>query len=101
VPVTDRPVLWGRELRYVLTLAIRAAGGPVSVAELVALVEQAGFRLSGRPSKTVSDAVRWEVRKRRVVRAGRARYAPGTMPRSTAWWMRDWVRRRALDVPIR
>jgi hypothetical protein len=99
MPVTERPVLWGRELRYVLTLAIRDAGRPVSVAELVALVEQAGFRLERRPGKTVSDALRWEVRKRRVVRAGRARYAAGTMPRSTAWWMRDWVRRRTLDVP--
>jgi len=78
----------GRDLRYVLMMLLWDHGGVLTVADLVRLVEGGGFALSGRPSKTVSDALRWEVRKGRVRRAGRSRYAPGRIPRSTIWWIR-------------
>jgi hypothetical protein len=80
----------GRELRYVLTLTLMHAGS-LTVRELVGAVERRGFSLGGRPSKTVSDALRWEIRRGRVVRVGRGRYATGSIPRSTRSWIRARV----------
>lgn len=74
--------LSGRPLRYVLTV-ILLERGPCTVADLVAAVEQEGFVLAGRPSKSISDALRWEIEHGRVVRLRRAAYGPGTMPRQT------------------
>ena len=78
----------GLHLRYFLTLHLFDAGES-SIGDLVAAVERQGFRPGSRPSKIVSDALRWEVRRGRVVRRGRGRYAPGTMPRQTRSWMRQ------------
>lgn len=82
--------LAGLDLRYVLTLTLLNEG-PATVRELVRRLDQAGLCVAGRASKTVSDALRWEVRKGRVRRVGRAMYAPGRMPRSTEWWIRRQV----------
>ena len=84
----------GLHLRYLLTLHLSEAGES-SIDDLIAAVEWAGFVLAGRPSKTVSDALRWEVRRGRVVRRGRGRYGPGTMPRQT----RSWMRHRLQSLP--
>ena len=81
--------LWGRGQRYVLT-ELLFDHGPLRVAEIVALLHDQGLVVGGRPSKTVSDALRWEVAHGRVVRLGRGLYGPGRMPRST----RAWIRRR-------
>jgi hypothetical protein len=81
--------LWGRGQRYVLT-ELLFDHGPLRVAEIVALLHTEGLMVGGRPSKTVSDALRWEVAHGRVVRLGRGLYGPGRMPRST----RAWIRRR-------
>ena len=71
---------------------------PLTISELVARIEAGGFTVSGRASKTVSDALRWEVRRGRVTKVGRGRYARGVMPRSTEWWIRTHAaaRRRAV-----
>lgn len=90
--------LTGLHLRYVLTLHLVDAGES-SIPDLVAAVERAGFALDGRPSKVVSDALRWEVRRGRVVRHGRGRYGPGTMPRQTRSWMRQRVRSLTTAAP--
>lgn len=82
-PLTD-----ARRLRYVLCVALLDAREPRSVAQLIGVAEAAGCLLPGRPSKVVSDALRWEVRIGRVVRIGRSQYAMGSMPRSTEWWLR-------------
>ena len=58
--------------------------GPLTVAELVAELHSWGFTVNGRPSKTVSDTLRWEMRRDRVRRRGRGRYQQGCVPRSTA-----------------
>ena len=79
---TTRRVLRGTELRYALVRLIQLTG-PASVPELVSGLEQWGFTVDGRPSKTVSDALRWERRRGRVMRRGRGRYSAGSMPRST------------------
>lgn len=75
--------LRGTDLRYVLTRILQVSG-PLTLAELVAELHRWGFTVAGRPSKTVSDALRWERRRDRVRRRGRGRYQQGAMPRSTA-----------------
>jgi hypothetical protein len=91
------PPIAGLHLRYLLTLHLFDAGES-TIGDLVAAVGRQGFRLDGRPSKTVSDALRWELRRGRVVRRGRGRYAPGAMPRQTQSWMRQRLRSLRLDV---
>ncbi len=78
------PTLWigGRDLRYVLTVLVHREG-PLTVARMVALLDEEGFLVAGRPSKQVSDALRWEIGRRRVERLARGRYGPGVMPPTT------------------
>jgi hypothetical protein len=75
-------VLRGTELRYTLVRLLQLIG-PSTIPELVAGLEKWGFTIEGRPSKTVSDALRWELRRDRVRRIGRGLYRAGGMPRST------------------
>ena len=74
--------LSGRPLRHLLTVML-IEDGARTVAELVDAVEREGFAMAGRESKTISDALRWEIEHGRVVRLGRATYGPGTIPRQT------------------
>jgi hypothetical protein len=74
--------LRGIELRYVLTMQLLESG-PSTVAELVDRLEWEGFECVGRASKSVSDALRWEIGRGRVSRLARGRYGPAGMPRST------------------
>ncbi|AQA05073.1 hypothetical protein BVC93_24700 [Mycobacterium sp. MS1601] len=59
----------GIELRYLLTTYL-FDHGPSTVDELVAGLACQGFDIVGRPSKAVSDALRWEMRHYRVARSG-------------------------------
>jgi hypothetical protein len=86
-----------RSSRYRLTLALIAAGRPMTVAELTLALKGSGRMPGGRTSKVISDALRWEVRRGRVRRLGRGIYVAGEVPRSTQWWMRDQVRRWELE----
>ena len=90
--VDDAPLvpLGGRLLRYVLTIELLEAG-ELSVSALVDRLAGKGFQVAGRPSKTVSDALRWEIGHGRVVRVGRGRYATGRIPRTTVAWIRRHV----------
>jgi hypothetical protein len=81
----------GRDLRYILTLALLDHQRPLTVDELVALLERDRIAVTGRPSKVVSDALRWEIGHRRVRRVGRACYEVAHIPRSTRSWMRQRV----------
>ncbi len=83
-PSAQRRWLRAIELRYVLTWYLRELG-PLTVTQLAQLLDDGGFTLPGRPSKAISDALRWEVGRRRVVRLGRGRYGPGRIPRGTAY----------------
>lgn len=85
------PMISGIELRYLLTMTLVDCRRSMTVAELTAVLRRDGFAVRRRTSKTISDALRWEVRKGRVVRVGRASYAPGRLPRSTEWWIRERV----------
>jgi len=97
-----RPVVQGRELRWLLLVVLLDRRRPMQVAELVAAVERSGFALAGRPNKTVADALRCEVKRGRVVRRGRGLYAVGYVAKVTNHRMRGrvagmWNRR---DMPL-
>lgn len=55
----------------------------MTVSELVAALAAAGHWVRGRPSKVVSDALRWEISNGRVIRTGRGRYRWVGAPRTT------------------
>jgi hypothetical protein len=78
----ERYVLRGTELRYTLTRLLQLLG-PSSVTELVAALYNWNFAVPGRPTKTVSDALRWEMQRGRVWRRGWGRYSAAGMPRGT------------------
>ncbi len=78
------PPLRGRALRFVLVDELMRRKGEMTVAEMVAaVVHRHGFDLGGRASKIISDALRWETRRGRVVRVGRGRYRFSHTARST------------------
>jgi hypothetical protein len=80
---TGPHVLWGRSLRFVL-VAEMMHHPEVTVAQLVAYLHDLGFVTEGRPSKSISDCLRWEIRRGRVERLGRGRYRYRSAPPSTA-----------------
>ena len=82
--MTNAITLRGIELRYVLTHYL-LHHGPCSIGELAAELDARGFTVRGRPSKAISDALRWEREHGRVFRRGRGRYGPASMPRSTEY----------------
>lgn len=95
--------LRGRDLRYLLAHILWSLppNGSATVAELVGHVQglapARGFQLGPRPSKQVSDALRWEIAHGRVHRTGWGRYEPGTAPRQTRAWIRDRVHTLTAD----
>lgn len=96
--ITGADRIGGTELRHAISVCLLDAASPLSLAEVVAGVEALHCPVPGRASKTVSDALRWEVRKGRAVRLGRSSYRAGTMPRSTEWWIRRQVASRQQIV---
>ena len=89
--------LRGRGLRFVLVDEL-AKHDQLTVAEMVHIVRRYGFDLGGRESKIISDALRWELARGRVVKVARGVYRYGKMPASTARRIRifadaalDWI----------
>ena len=72
----------GTDLRYLLVWLL-IHDGPCGVGELVDRMAFYGLGVDGRPTKTVSDALRWEVRRGRVFRPFRDWYMLGEIPRAT------------------
>ncbi|WP_078292646.1 hypothetical protein [Mycobacterium sp. D16R24] len=70
------------ELRYLLVLHIHRHGLS-TVSEMVTMLTDIGFDVDGGPSKTISDALRTDVKLDRVRRRGRGLYGPGAIPRGT------------------
>jgi hypothetical protein len=87
----------GTDLRYLLT-AYLFDHGPATVEELVDALAYHGFRPPGRSSKAVSDALRWETARSRVVRLRRGHYRPGSMTRATEHRILQRVRALHDDV---
>lgn len=88
---TARP-LRAIELRHLLTWHLHQHRA-LTVRQLTSLLGAGGFTTLGRPSKAISDALRWEVARGRVVRVGRGRYAAGHIPRTTLGRVRRRVER--------
>jgi hypothetical protein len=84
--------LSGLSLRYALVVRLVDARRVLTTRDLVAALEAEGFEIEGRASKTVSDALRWEVRRGRAVRVARGHYAAGAVSRQTVWRMRRRLR---------
>lgn len=82
-PTDPERVIRGLELRYLLTTLLIESERPTPLDELVERIRAEGFLLAGRPGKVVSDALRWDVRRGRVVRLDRGVYRVGTVPRQT------------------
>jgi hypothetical protein len=76
-------------LRYRLALILRDSGRHMTVVELIAALDAVGHPIDGRTSKTVSDALRQEIRRDRVRRVRRGTCATGSIPRTTVSWMRS------------
>jgi hypothetical protein len=91
--MSNAKVLRGIELRYVLTTNL-TVHGPATIPAMVELLEYQGFTLTGRASKAVSDALRWERQRGRVRRLRRGLYGPGEMPRSTE----QYIHKRVLEL---
>lgn len=96
-PSRSSEPLRGRPLRYLLTVLLFERGA-LGVADLADAVEHEGFVLAGRPSKLISDALRWEIVHGRVVKTGRGRYVPGQMPKQTQHWIRRRVEQARAGV---
>ena len=79
---TTSRLLRGTDLRYMLTRLLQL-NGPATVAQLIAMLNAEGFAVAGRPSKTISDTLRWEMGRGRVWRIGRGRYLADDVPRGT------------------
>jgi len=88
-------------LRHAICVCLLDAKAPMTLAEVVARLEDLAVLVPGRASKTVSDALRWEVLHGRAVRLRRSVYQAGAMPRSTEWWIRRQVAAHAGDVAQR
>lgn len=87
----DQYPLRGRALRFVLVEELRQHP-TMTVAEMVEYLAGHGFNLAGRASKLISDALRWEVLRGRVIRLRRGVYAYGKAPRTTARRIRLFAR---------
>ena len=85
-----RRILRGTDLRYTLTRLIQVLG-PMTVSDLCAQLETLNFGVEGRPTKVVSDALRWEMGRDRVIRRGRGLYGEGWAPTGTAYRIVDRV----------
>ena len=93
---TFRPMYSSWAFRALLTLAIHQAGRPMTVAQLVHVVDFEGIGVGGRPSKVISDSLRTEVAKGWVVRVRRGVYAPGRLPKSSKSRLRARLRRERV-----
>jgi hypothetical protein len=80
--MTNPRRLRGIELRYVLTMELFNQG-PTTITKLIEAVMSRGLDLGLPAPKSVSDALRWEIRHGRARRLGRGLYGPGYLPRGT------------------
>ena len=89
--------LTGKTLRWVVCLILRDAERAMTVQEIVAELDKK-YVVPGRAGKAVSDCLRWEVGRGRVVQVERGRYARGFIPRSTEYGLRKRVEGLAVSL---
>jgi hypothetical protein len=98
--VTFKPQLSGKTLRWLTGVTLLDANQSLTVAEIVARIEERFAIPGARSGKAVSDALRWELRRGRVVLVARGRYAAGLMPRSTEYGLRKRVENLAYELSL-
>ena len=86
-----RPLVRGLMLRSLIVLVLLDRRRPMDLAALTRAIGQSGFAVGGRPGKEIADALRWEVRRGRVVRHARGVYGPGVVAKVTRHRMRARV----------
>jgi len=74
--------LRGTDLRHWIIGEARKQS-PISIRMMIASAADQGFSFAGRPSKVISDALRCERRRGRIVKTGRGEYTLGTIPRTS------------------
>ena len=97
----DLPFAQGLVLRSLLVLLLLERRQQMRVSELVVAVRQSGFAVFGRPSKEIADALRWEVRRGRVVRLERGVYTAGYVAKVTRHRMRQRVAKKRNQSSMR
>jgi hypothetical protein len=93
-----RPFLRARLLRYFVCLELQMSDDPLTVRELSARLERSGFRIKGRPSKAISDTIRWAVPRGWIRPYGRATYGRGQVGRTTLRYMRETLARARREA---
>lgn len=84
LPITHQVEVTGILLRYAILLVMDGVTTPASVDDIAGAIQRLGVRAPERQGKWISDALRTEVRKGRVIRTGRDRYVAGVpMPNRT------------------
>lgn len=86
--------LQGYDLRYLLTSMIVDAGGSATTTDLRQWAEAEGFELGPDPRRRLYGALRSEIAKGRLRRAGDGVYAIDRLPKST----RSHIRRRVAAI---
>jgi hypothetical protein len=74
-----------------VAVLLHQAGATVSLDELAAALGAWGYQTAVEPRKAVSDALRWELHRRRAVRVRRGQYRSLGLAPSTVRWMRAQV----------
>lgn len=80
VPTIPPTPVTGILLRYAVLAVMDGVTRPATVGEIADAMERLGVRPPERRGKWVSDALRTEVRKGRIVQVGRNRYVAGLAP---------------------
>jgi hypothetical protein len=80
-------LLTGRDLRYAVLITLDRRFGLVrTIDEILDDLAYRGLAPDAeRPGKALADAMRWEVRRGRVLRSGWGRYKIGHYPATTQW----------------
>lgn len=83
-PAEAAPLSKARRFRYAVCVTFATDPRHRTVSDLTVLANEWSCPLN---SKVVSDALRTELSRGRVVRVRRGVYGRGRVPRSTLWWM--------------
>ena len=94
--LTSPAPLRGRLLRYAVVVVLAEEGRTMSLQQIADALDRRGLAVVGAPRKAISDALRAELTRHRVIRVARGHYRGRPLPRSTDWSMRHKVRNGRL-----
>ena len=93
MPSSDtRDTLLAERIRSAACVALKnARPATLTIAELVRAIERMGIPIPPPANKTLSDALRWEVGRGRIVKWRRGEFRLGTLARATEYGMRQRI----------